>query len=86
MGSDGSTAPRGDAVTWAQRRCPASSGWRGLQALQQVQTHSGHEWLGGGRAKPGPDATRRAAGVGGLVLAGIPSRVRCTGCGWWEKN
>jgi hypothetical protein len=21
MGSDGSTAPRGDAVTWAQRRC-----------------------------------------------------------------
>jgi hypothetical protein len=27
--------------------------------------------------KPGPDATRRAAGVGGLVLAGIPSRMRC---------
>jgi hypothetical protein len=65
---------------------PALSGYRGLLALQQVQTHSGHEWLGGGRAKPGPDATRRAAGVGGLVLAGIASQVRCTGCDGWKKN
>jgi hypothetical protein len=65
---------------------PASSSLSGRPALRQVHTHSRHEWLGGGRAKPGPDATRRAAGVGGLVLAGIPSQVRCTGCGGWDKN